>query len=264
MRRFALALALLVLSAYVWPRAARESLGSNGTFLLTLCVGLFGLLLLIWQFRRNRGSQAAPGSTRFVSLLWRGVPVILLQLLSSVAYWAAFIESPLHLGQFSALPLYLLGLWILVDSGIRGVVEEMVFRGMLQPALMRRYEAYAGATWIAITFTTFWFLVAHIYGLGYTKFIPYIGFISLCYGYLVAQTRTVVSSAILHVGHNTGALTIAASGFTPTLSALLAEHSIAPAVKMMVVGGLLLANVWAIRWFARQSTPERVLSTSKP
>lgn len=254
MLRFLVALGLLALAGYVWPHVARKSLSSDWTFLLTLCFALAGLLSLVWLFRRiNIWSPRAPSWKRCVSLLWSSTPAIVLQVLFGVAYWTSFVGAPLHLGQFTALPLYLLVPWILVDSGIRGVVEEGVFRGMLQPLLLKRYEAYAGATWIAIALTTFWFMVAHIYGVSHIGLLPYLGFLSLCYGYLVAQTRSIVSSVILHVGHNAGASAAAYLGVAPSLAELLRPYSNGPAAEMILVGGLLLANVWAIRWLARQS-----------
>lgn len=254
MLRLLLALALLALSGYVWPLASRKSLNSDGTFLLSLCLGLGSLLLLVWLFRRiDAWGPSVPSPSRCASLVWRGIPVILLQVLLGITYWTSFVGLPQHLGEFTVLPFYFLAPWIVVDAGIRGVVEEGVFRGMLQPALVRRYEAYAGATWIAITLTTFWFMVAHIYGVSHIRLLPYLGFLSLCYGYLVAQTRSVVSSVILHVGHNAGALVAAYLGLAAGLYGVLRQYSNGQAVIMMTVGGLLLANVWAIRWFARQS-----------
>lgn len=254
MFKFVLALALLALSGYVWPLASRKSLSSDWTFLIALCVGLAGLLLVVWLVRRiGAWGPSIPSPSRCASLVGRGIPVALVQVVLGIAYWTSFIKLPQHLGEFTTLPFYFLIPWIVVDAGIRGVVEESVFRGMLQPALAQRYETYAGAMWIAITFTTFWFMVAHVYGVSQIRLLPYLGFLSLCYGYVVAQSRSVVSSAILHVGHNAGALIAAYLGVTAGLGGWLGQYSNGRVASMVMVGVLSFANVWAIRWYARQS-----------
>lgn len=253
MYRFVLALALLALSGYVWPLASRKSLSSDWAFLLALCLGLAALLLLVWLVRRiGTWGPSVPRSSHYASLIWRSIPVVLVQVLLGIANWTSFLGLQQHLGEFTTLPYYFLVPWIAVDAGIRGVVEEAVFRGMLQPALTKRYEEFAGATWVAIGLTTFWFLVAHIYGVSHIRLLPYLGFLSLCYGYVAARTRSVVSSTILHVGHNAGALIAAYLGLATGLGGLLGQYSNGRIVSMAIVGALLFANVWTIRWYARQ------------
>jgi membrane protease YdiL (CAAX protease family) len=266
MVRFLLALGLLGLSAYAWPHMARTSVNSVPMFLLVLCLGLVALLSVICLFRRvNAWGQVDPSPIVCASLALRSVPVILLQVLFGIAYWASFIGAPQQLGRFAALPLYLLIPWIVLDSAIRGVVEEAVFRGMLQPALLKRYATYPEGPWIAVALTTFWFLVAHVYGVSYLRLLPYLGLVSLFYGYLVIQTRSVVSSAILHTGHNAGALLVASSGASVELARWLRSYVNGQTVILVIAVVLLLANAWAMHWFARHWvwwTNERSASTA--
>lgn len=84
------------------------------------------------------------------------------------------------------------------------------------------------------------------------RLLPYLAFLSLLYGYLAVQTRSAVSSAILHVGHNAGAALAAYLGLTSGLVGLLGRYANGRAVSMAMVALLLWVNIWAVRRFAQQ------------
>lgn len=252
MSRVALSIGLLVTSGYLWPSLYKRS-STLQAFLIIVLIGFLLAVFLFWLSSRIEPSSSTRlNRSQLGWLVLCSLPVGVLEITLASAYWIYIGGPPLHLGPLSALPLVLLVVWTIVDAGIRGLSEEWVFRGILQPALMKRYADYAGSAIIAVLITTFWFLVAHLYGIADYRLLPYLAFLSLCYGYLVARTGRFLSSAILHVTQNALAILVAHVGLQS-----VEEHAGklwvgAGAAGLFWLGVLAVANFLAIDLLAKQ------------
>ena len=212
MKRFLLAIGLLSASGHVWPSLYNRS-SSQLSFLIIILLGFVSFLCLAWALPTLEQSDRSPlGKKRLALLVLFSLPVAMLEVAFAVVYWLQLEDAPLHLGWMASLPITLLIVWIVADAGVRGFTEEAVFRGLLQRILITKYRNYSAGVWMAILVTTFWFVVAHVYGIADLRFLPYVALASIWYGYLAAQTQRVLSSAILHMLHNVLALLVAYIG----------------------------------------------------
>jgi membrane protease YdiL (CAAX protease family) len=209
MPRVVLSLALLAFSGYVWPSFYKRST-TVGELLMYVAIGLVmvvGLGVLARTIDRKNACEAQPrprGIQLLIRFLWC-VPIAVLQVAFALAYWANVGGGQMHLGALSALTFTFMLLWAIVDAAIRGVCEESVFRGMLQPALQRAFAHHTNPTVSAIALTTLCFVIAHLYGVPDLRLLPYFAVLSVWYGYLSSSTGSFVGSAALHVMHNIGA-----------------------------------------------------------
>jgi membrane protease YdiL (CAAX protease family) len=86
---------------------------------------------------------------------------------------------------------------------VTGIVEEVLFRGLLQRAASERLGSMAGIAYVAVLYTV---LAASPWGLAG---IPFILSAALCLAALTAVTRSVVPAVAAHVGLNLGVLLMA-------------------------------------------------------
>lgn len=237
---------LLAFSSYLWPSLYKRS-STVGELLVYLAIGgmaAIGLGVLARRIDRSNAAAArpAPSGIPFLTLLAWCVPIATLQTAFGIAYWSNIGSGRMHLGALSTLPFTFVLFWAVVDASIRGLCEETVFRGMLQPALKRKFAHHDNPTVSAIGVTTLCFVIAHIYGVYELWLLPYLAVISIWYGYLSATTGSFAGAAILHVMHNIGAALVAYSGVYR-----LGEY--AGIVWMLA---LLFATSFAIVVFAKQ------------
>lgn len=136
--------------------------------------------------------------------------------------------------------------------GLAPLLEELVFRGIIQGSLERRWGAalgiFATALLFAIVHFRPWVLPLHL-------------FLGLSFGYAVYATRSVLAGVILHAANNAAAMLGTAAGGDPpaTLPTLWTTGLTAEwwsALLVAIASGAVLAAVAVQLWKAR---PERGL-----
>lgn len=249
--RVALSVALLAFSGYVWPSLYKRST-NVGELLVYVAIGAVaavGLAVLARSIDRKNATDAQPrppGIEWLTRLLWC-IPIAVLQAAFALAYWGSVGGGQMHLGALSTLTFAFMVSWALVDAAIRGLCEETVFRGMLQPALIAKFAHQRQPTVVAIAITTVCFVLAHLYGAPDLRLLPYFAVLSVWYGYLSARTGSFVGAAMLHVTHNLIAAVIAYFG-------LAGWGDYAGVIGVLA---LLFANSFAIVELARRWPPRR-------
>lgn len=212
MWRVVLAISLLAFSGYVWPVLYKRST-TVGALLIYMAGGLVAVMvLLLLALKINRMHPSSVRSRfsirRSAALLVACLPVALLQAALAVAYWGWGGNSQMRLGALEKLPFAVLLLWAVVDASIRGIAEESVFRGLLQPSLARRFASHSYGAVRAIGWTTVSFVLVHIYGVWHLALLPYFAILSVAYGHLTAKTGSMMGAMALHVMHNINAILI--------------------------------------------------------
>lgn len=208
--RVVVALSLLALSGYVWPVLYKRST-TVGALLIYMAGGLVAVMvLLVLALKINRMHSSSVRSRfsigRSAALLLACLPVALLQAALTVAYWGWVGNTQMRLGALESLPFALLLLWAVVDASIRGIAEESVFRGLLQPALAKRFANRSYGVARAIGWTTVCFVLVHIYGVWHLALLPYFAILSVAYGHLTAKSGSMMGAMSLHVMHNINAI----------------------------------------------------------
>src|SRR5690606_24242021 len=209
---------------------------------------IVGCLLLV----RVDGLSLSRVSPRRFALVSIGSLLLAIpQAMLAAVYWAYIGGATPSPGFSMSSAAVLVISWMLVDSGIRGIFEEIVFRGFLQPALVRRYEAHPEGQYTAVVATTFLFVLIHVYGIADLRLLPYMGFLSLCYGYLALKTGLCTSSALLHVTHNVAALWFAHSGLWHSahcyLSSWFNEFTFAGPTLLILLAILIGGGIHVLR-----------------
>src|SRR5690606_5339900 len=144
-----------------WPasggiriRGASTNIGSASAVLL----GLSAVIVGCWLLVRVDGLSLSRVSPRRFALVSIGSLLLAIpQAMLAAVYWAYIGGATPSPGFSMSSAAVLVISWMLVDSGIRGIFEEIVFRGFLQPALVRRYEAHPEGQYTAVVATTFLF-----------------------------------------------------------------------------------------------------------
>lgn len=165
----AVAIVAAIIFALEEPGQAQEALEAKlqgvSVLLPTIVLSQLGLLmvtLLAWRLTRKpfraRLGLVRPTVTPFQGLaivLAGGVPFALSILAASMMPSMADAEGLVSLWTDTPLPLALL--WIVTIGVLPGCMEELFFRGLLQPAFARRMRP-----WLAILVTTILFALLHI------------------------------------------------------------------------------------------------------
>lgn len=133
---------------------------------------LLGTALLAWWLRQPCRPVISPARALWVCLLTLlAVPVLAIAL-GLVAWQPKWPEGLL--------------LWLLVNLGVAVLAEELLFRGVLQPALVQRFGAWPGLLLTAalfgavhLPFSPLFALLASLAGLGYGLAFHYSGRLSL-------------------------------------------------------------------------------------
>ena len=106
---------------------------------------------------------------------------------------------------------------------------------------------------IAISLTTFAFVAVHLYGVADLRLLPYLALLSVWYGYLGARTQHFMSSAVLHVLHNSLAMLVAYVGLPNSILGFSEP-------RLLWVVLIAIANFWAVNWLAKQWIEAREVS----
>lgn len=133
---------------------------------------LLGTALLAWWLGQPSRPVISPARVLWVCLLTLlAVPVLAIAL-GLVAWQPKWPEGLL--------------LWLLVNLGVAVLAEELLFRGVLQPALVQRFGAWPGLLLTAalfgavhLPFSLLFALLASLAGLGYGLAFHYSGRLSL-------------------------------------------------------------------------------------
>ncbi|MGE8505391.1 MAG: lysostaphin resistance A-like protein [Pseudomonas sp.] len=133
---------------------------------------LLGTALLAWWLGQPSRPVMSPARVLWVCLLTLlAVPVLAIAL-GLVAWQPKWPEGLL--------------LWLLVNLGVAVLAEELLFRGVLQPALVQRFGAWPGLLLTAalfgavhLPFSLLFALLASLAGLGYGLAFHYSGRLSL-------------------------------------------------------------------------------------
>lgn len=133
---------------------------------------LLGTALLAWWLGQSCKPVISPARALWVCLLTLlAVPVLAIAL-GLVAWQPKWPEGLL--------------LWLLVNLGVAVLAEELLFRGVLQPALVQRFGAWPGLLLTAalfgavhLPFSPLFAVLASLAGLGYGLAFHYSGRLSL-------------------------------------------------------------------------------------
>ncbi len=207
---------LLAFAAYFFTNAALSRLfpeaGARAWLILSLIpplVLLVGALLI-----RRRSADLYPISSRQAWLMMASIGALLLGMAGGI-----WIGPTLPSRLAPLLPAGWAAVWGLVWVGVGApIIEELFFRGTLQPAIERRIGGMAAVVLSAAAFT-----LAH-YGL---PEMVIIGGVGLAAGVAAHLTGCVLPAIALHVGWNLGTVGVSfldyelASGWPLTLLTVL-------------------------------------------
>ena len=122
-----------------------------------------------------------------------------LAILGAIGVWMPFIASPLNSHGSIALPWQTLGLLVIISP----VLEEMLFRGVMQSWLRRRLSMGIGALTLANMLTSLAFAAAHLL-MQQTVFAALTFFPSLMLGVLYDRRSSIPLCAAIHAYYNLG------------------------------------------------------------
>jgi hypothetical protein len=175
------------------------SLGlSVGNLPLLIQYVLVGLPLWVGIFLTARGNRLSPGDLGLTS------PRLGWQLLIGLAGIPLGLLSRLLLHTeptISGLTFSNLGTGLVIITVFGGAVEEIIFRGLLQPALSRTFGNYA-ILWVSILFASAYLGTLSV---GYVVFM---GLFGLAAGWAVSRTKSLWGVLIAHCALTCGALLI--------------------------------------------------------
>jgi uncharacterized protein len=166
------------------------------------------LLMALYLARRGRAAQLGLthfGQMKLLPTLGLAFAVVVLAMLFNALY-ARFIIPGIRmqgdyadlLGKLEMTPVHIgLGLFFAVIAA--PVVEELLFRGFLQRALIHRLPV-----WAAIGLSSLGFAIIH----GQPYAIPGLMSLSIAFGYLYYRTGSLRTNIILHMANNAFALLI--------------------------------------------------------
>lgn len=167
-------------------------------------------LLLMWLYLRSNNRLAIFGLTDFGKIpLPRAAGIAALCVIAAMAFnfvYATYIipgigmqdEMAKILAGIARTPLNIAAIFFAIAIAAP-VVEEVLFRGMLQNALTKYLPI-----WAAILLSSFLFALVH----GQPYAIPGLMSLSIAFGYLYHRTGSLRTNIILHMANNAFALLV--------------------------------------------------------
>ncbi|MEO8396810.1 MAG: type II CAAX endopeptidase family protein, partial [Chloroflexota bacterium] len=141
--------------AYAWSQT------QNGIELIGWSLGALLIILFIWQTRRNEREALRLGASKapilFVMFVTLGA-AIALDLVSLALTHELFPGTELQYLNLNTLGVVEWGTVILFMVILQPIAEELLFRGVLLPALRKRFSAWRSIYWTAIVSAGFHFL----------------------------------------------------------------------------------------------------------
>ena len=218
-----------------------------------------GALLFAWFLSGYVLRSGRPGEARRRAVLrlrplsggalWAtlcAIPVVLALSLALGEVWTRLVPVPPDTFQpfrtLTGMPSgrLVVTLFALVSAPI---LEELVFRGLVQRPLERRWGPAPAIAFAAVVFAVFhgllWVLPIHV-------------FLGLSFGYAVYATRSIWAGVILHAGNNAfAALSLGSEG--PTLPPTIWQTGVTLELwnALAMLGVSSLAAVWVGRWLWR-------------
>jgi uncharacterized protein len=178
---------------------------------------IFGLILsaavqlgLMWLYLRKNGRAGALGLHHFGRIaLHKATGLAILLVIAAMAFNAAYTsyvipgikmqaEMGALLAGISHTPLNILAMFLAIAVAAP-LVEELLFRGLLQTALAKYVPV-----WAAIIVSSLLFALVH----GQPYAIPALMSLSIAFGYLYHRTGSLRTNIILHMANNIFALLI--------------------------------------------------------
>ena len=194
---------LIMAATYDWTRTATPIAIITG-----LVVSAVVQLFLMWLYLRKDGRMKALGLYDFGKLpLLKTIRIAVLWILTAMAFnyvYATYLipgigmqdEMAKILAAIARSPLNIAAMFFAIVVAAP-VVEELLFRGMLQNALAKYLPI-----WGAILLSSFLFALVH----GQPYAIPGLMSLSLAFGYLYHRTGSLRTNIILHMANNAFAL----------------------------------------------------------
>ncbi len=203
----ALEASLLVLAAYFLAVAALVMLSPDERdltgWLLRSSVPLLIMLIGALLVRRRSADLYELGHTRG----WLGLASIGALLLGATGGISIGPTLPTSLAPL--LPEASAAAWGVIWVGVAApIIEELFFRGTLQPAIERRL---GGGLAILLAGTAF--TIAHLGGMPITV-VPVIGLLGIAAGFAAHLTQSVLPAITVHIGWNLGTVGISFADYT--------------------------------------------------
>ena len=247
-RDLAIGLALLLVTAWIWPYVwdFNRLLTPNIPWAPVIAVAATASVV---YFARERFllSSIASATDAVVSVLLCGLIAAVLPI-AALVYLGVMGGGALSIGYLATLPVVVTITFVLSDSLLRGILEEIVFRGLLQQALLQKFGAL-----VAIGITTLLFMIAHVPNASDLRMLPYWGFFSVVLGYVSWRQGSVRSAAVIHVLHNIIAVVLAgASGLGDSIIAI-SERNTTLGIALLVAGLLMIVMLLRRLLFAKSA-----------
>jgi len=190
----ALAGALLVVQPFHFPNRGVQALVYQSSAYALMLGALY--LLIAWRYRRPFWRSLGWTFELREAWLWvlAGPPLAI-----ALAALAAVLHAPANPSIQSLITDRSSMIAVVVFGTLVGpVFEELVFRGFLQPLLVRSMAA-----WVAIILTAVPFALLHGPGFGWAwQSVLIVGLAGVVMGFVRNRTGSTAAAALVHVGYN--------------------------------------------------------------